>query len=141
MSSNGSTPTASALPALSLLGPFQHAGFTALWIATIVSNIGGWMSATATGWLMTGLSPEPFVVSLVQVATTLPMFLLAIPAAAMSIESTPAIRERFLAAMNERQRTPAQRRLWLGRFRGLFKRGADGGDPPRGVMAGTLAPA
>ena len=84
MSSNRSTPTASVLPALSWLGPFQHAGFTALWIATIVSNIGGWMSATATGWLMTGLSPDPFVVSLVQVATALPIFLLAIPAGAMT---------------------------------------------------------
>src|SRR5262245_36115593 len=84
MSSNGTTPTASSLPALSLLGPFQHASFVALWTATIVSNIGGWMSATAGGWLMTSLSPDPFIVSLVQVAATLPMFLLAIPAGALA---------------------------------------------------------
>ena len=84
MSSNGSTPTAPAPPALSLLGPFQHPSFVALWIATIVTNLGGWMSATATGWLMTDLNPDPFVVSLVQVAVTLPMFLLAIPAGALT---------------------------------------------------------
>jgi MFS family permease len=66
------------------LGPFQHASFTALWIATIVSNIGGWMYSAAAGWLMTSLSPDPFTVSLVQVAVSLPMFLLAVPAGALA---------------------------------------------------------
>ena len=80
-----SDPRAAFAPsALSRLGPFRHASFTALWTATIVSNIGGWMSATATGWLMTDLNPDPFVVSLVQVAVTLPMFLLAIPDGALT---------------------------------------------------------
>jgi hypothetical protein len=50
----------------------------------------------------------------------------------------PRDRERFLAAMNELGYAPAQRRLWLGHFRGLRGRGADGGDLPRGAMAGTL---
>src|SRR5215471_14242725 len=75
---------ASARPAPSFLGPFRYASFTALWIATIVSNIGGWMYSAAAGWLMTGLSPDPFTVSLVQVAASLPMFLLAIPAGAVA---------------------------------------------------------
>ena len=73
-----------APPALSRLGPFRHASFTALWTATIVSNIGGWMYSAASGWLMTDLSPDPFIVSLVQVAVSLPMFLLAIPAGALA---------------------------------------------------------
>src|SRR5262245_7924864 len=84
MSGNGSTPAASGLPTLSVLGPFQHPSFVALWIATFVSNIGGWLSGTAGGWLMTDLNPDPFVVSLDQVAATLPMFLLAIPAGALA---------------------------------------------------------
>ena len=84
MSSDVSPRAASAPPALSRLGPFQHASFTALWIATIVSNIGGWMYSTASGWLMTSLSPDPFIVSLVQVAASLPMFLLAIAGAAVA---------------------------------------------------------
>jgi MFS family permease len=84
MSSDASTEAASPLPTLSPLGPFRHASFTAVWIATIVSNIGGWMSGTASSWLMTSLSPDPFVVSLVQVASSLPMFLLAIPAGALA---------------------------------------------------------
>jgi hypothetical protein len=33
---------------------------------------------------MTDLSPDPFIVSMVQVATTLPMFLLAVPAGALA---------------------------------------------------------
>jgi MFS family permease len=54
-----------------------------IWIATVVSNIGGWMYNVASGWLMTNLDPDPFVVSLVQVANSLPMFLFAIPAGAL----------------------------------------------------------
>jgi MFS family permease len=84
MSSDEIPRAASALPALSRLGPFQHPSFTALWIATIVSNIGGWMYSAAAGWLMTSLSPDPFIVSLVQVAVSLPMFLLAVPAGALA---------------------------------------------------------
>ena len=38
----------------------------------------------ACGWLMTSLDPDPLTVSLVQVATTLPIFLLAIPAGALA---------------------------------------------------------
>jgi MFS family permease len=58
--------------------------FTVIWIGTVVSNIGGWMSAAAAGWLMTSLDSSPFIVSMVQVATSLPLFLLAIPAGALS---------------------------------------------------------
>src|SRR5712691_12359154 len=64
--------------------PFRHAVFTVLWVATVVSNIGTWMQSAAAGWLMTGLDPEPFSVSLVQVAASFPMFLLALPAGALA---------------------------------------------------------
>jgi MFS family permease len=64
--------------------PFRHRMFTVIWIGTVVSNIGGWMSAAASGWLMTSLDSSPFIVSMIQVATSLPMFLLAIPAGALS---------------------------------------------------------
>src|SRR5262249_19644474 len=84
MTSDRSTRAASPAPTPSRLGPFRHPSFAALWLATIVSNIGSWMYSTASGWLMTGLSPDPFIVSLVQVAASLPMFLLAIPAGALA---------------------------------------------------------
>lgn len=42
------------------------------------------MYSAASGWLMTSLNPDPLIVSLVQVATTLPIFLFAIPAGALA---------------------------------------------------------
>src|SRR5580692_10824131 len=64
--------------------PFRQRTFTVIWIGTVVSNIGGWMSSAAAGWLMTSLDSSPLIVALVQVATSLPLFLLAIPAGALS---------------------------------------------------------
>jgi MFS family permease len=65
-------------------GPLSFPVFRALWIATIVSNIGTWMHDVGAGWLMTSLSPSPLLVALVQAATTLPMFVLALPAGALA---------------------------------------------------------
>jgi MFS family permease len=64
--------------------PFRHATFSVLWTATVVSNIGSWMYSAASGWLMTSLNPDPFIVSMVQVAATLPVFLFALPAGALA---------------------------------------------------------
>jgi MFS family permease len=64
--------------------PFRHTAFTIIWIAVVVANVGTWMYNAASGWLMTSLDPDPVTVSLVQVATTLPIFLLAIPAGALA---------------------------------------------------------
>jgi predicted MFS family arabinose efflux permease len=68
----------------STLEPFRYATFTVLWIATVVANVGVWMQNAAAGWLMTGLTPDPFLVSLVQVATSVPIFVLALPAGALA---------------------------------------------------------
>ncbi len=75
---------ASVKTSLSPWRPFRHRAFAVVWAATVVSNIGSWMYSAACGWLMTSLAPEPFIVSLVQVATTLPMVLLALPAGALA---------------------------------------------------------
>ena len=64
--------------------PFRNRIFAVIWTATVVSNIGGWMYNVASGWLMTSLNPDPFIVSMVQVANSLPMFLFAIPAGALA---------------------------------------------------------
>jgi predicted MFS family arabinose efflux permease len=69
--------------AASAWAPFRHRTFAVIWVATVVSNIGGWMYSVASGWLMTSLDPDPLAVSLVQVANNLPMFLFAIPAGAL----------------------------------------------------------
>jgi MFS family permease len=60
--------------------PLRHRVFRALWIATFFSNIGTWMQEVGGAWLMTTLSPTPLMVALMQVATSLPMDLLALQA-------------------------------------------------------------
>lgn len=67
-----------------VLAPFASRNFTVLWIATVMSNIGTWMHDVGAGWLMTSLSPSPLFVALVQTATTLPIFLFALPAGALA---------------------------------------------------------
>jgi MFS family permease len=86
MSSPASSETLAASrppQAASAWAPFRHRAFTIIWVATVVSNVGGWMYSVACGWLMTSLDPDPLTVSLVQVANSLPMFLFAIPAGAL----------------------------------------------------------
>ena len=64
--------------------PFRRSVFRSLWIATLVANTGTWIYNAASGWLMTSLNSDPLIVSLVQVATSLPMFLFAMPAGALA---------------------------------------------------------
>src|SRR5665811_196133 len=74
----------SPLVAGSPWSPFRQTTFTVLWTATVISNIGTWMYNAASGWLMTSLNTDPLMVSLIQVATNLPMFLFAMPAGALA---------------------------------------------------------
>ena len=71
-------------PAAGPWSALRHDVFRWLWIATVVSNVGGWMYSAAAAWLMTSLNADPLVVSLVQVATSLPLFLFALPAGALA---------------------------------------------------------
>ena len=64
--------------------PLRHAVFRHLWSANLVISLGLWMQNTGAGWLMTTLSPDAFHVSLVQAATIVPVFLLALPAGALA---------------------------------------------------------
>jgi len=63
---------------------FRSTAFTVVWTATVVANVGTWMYNAASGWLMTSLDADPLAVSLVQVASSLPMFLFALPAGALA---------------------------------------------------------
>src|SRR5260221_12160519 len=47
-------------------------------------SAGTCMYIAASGWLMTSLDADPLTVSLVQVASSLPMFLFALPAGALA---------------------------------------------------------
>jgi MFS family permease len=83
LSPNPAPAHAAASASASAWAPFRHRTFAVIWVATVVSNIGGWMYSVASGWLMTSLDADPLFVSLVQVANNLPMFLFAIPAGAL----------------------------------------------------------
>lgn len=72
----------------SALAPLREPLFRSLWVAAIISYVGTWMQNVGAGWLMTQLTmskPEaPLMVSLVQAATTLPVFLVILPAGALA---------------------------------------------------------
>ncbi|WP_140918626.1 MFS transporter [Limnobaculum xujianqingii] len=64
--------------------PLRNRVFFMLWMATLFSNIGTWMNDVGAGWLMTNLSPDPVMIAAIQAMTTLPVFLLALPAGAIA---------------------------------------------------------
>lgn len=69
---------------VSMWTPLRQPVFRALWIASAVSSVGTWMHDVGAAWLMTSLSPSPFLVALMQAASSLPFFLLALPAGALA---------------------------------------------------------
>jgi predicted MFS family arabinose efflux permease len=76
-----------APPAAALAAPWEPLElplFRALWLATMASNIGTWVHEVGAAWLMTTLTTSPPMVAAVQAATSLPMFLLALPAGALA---------------------------------------------------------
>lgn len=62
-------------PSSSAFAPLANKSFLAMWIANLMSNIGGWMQTTGAAWEMTSLTQEPIFVALLAAAGTLPMFL------------------------------------------------------------------
>jgi MFS family permease len=71
-------------PSAGAFAPLRHPVFRALWIANLASNTGMWIQNTGAGWLMTSLAPSPLMVSLVQAAAMLPVFLFALPGGALA---------------------------------------------------------
>ena len=59
----------------SALAPLANRAFLGLWIANLLSNIGGWMQNTGAAWEMTSFTREPIFVAALAAAGTLPMFL------------------------------------------------------------------
>jgi MFS family permease len=66
------------------LVPLRNGTFRHLWIASVIGWLGTWLQNTGAGWLMTSLAPEPLIVAMVQAATIMPVFLLALPGGALA---------------------------------------------------------
>jgi len=64
--------------------PLGEPLFRSLWVASVISYVGTWMQNVGAGWMMTQLTMSPLMVSLVQAATTLPVFLVILPAGALA---------------------------------------------------------
>ncbi|AHJ95655.1 MFS transporter [Hymenobacter swuensis] len=75
--------SAPLVPSPSLRTPLLYAVFRAVWLASVVSNIGTWMQNVAGVWLVTTLTTSVLLVALMQAATSLPAFLLSLPAGAL----------------------------------------------------------
>jgi MFS family permease len=59
----------------SAFAPLRNPVFRGIWIANLLSNIGGWMQTAGAAWEMTSLTSQPIFVALLATAGTLPMFL------------------------------------------------------------------
>ncbi|WEK05268.1 MAG: MFS transporter [Candidatus Devosia phytovorans] len=68
----------------SVLAPFRHETFRLLWLATLVSNLGGLVQSVGAGWMMTTLTTSHNMVALVQASTTLPIMVFSIAAGALA---------------------------------------------------------
>ena len=68
----------------SALDPLREPLFRSLWFAAVISYTGTWMQNVGAGWLMTQLTMSPLMIGLVQAASTLPVFLVILPAGALA---------------------------------------------------------
>jgi MFS family permease len=66
------------------LSPFKYSIYKTLWIAALFSYVAAAMYDVGASWLMTSLAPNPLFVSLITTATTLPIFLFALPSGILS---------------------------------------------------------
>lgn len=64
--------------------PLHNAPFRSIWSSSQLANLGWLVQTVAISWLMATISASDLTVALVQASTTLPAFLLSIPAGAIA---------------------------------------------------------
>ena len=69
---------------VSAWAPLRRPIFLWIWLAMLVSNIGGWIQDTTSAWVMTTLTPSPLLVSLVSAVDQLPVLVLVMIAGALA---------------------------------------------------------
>lgn len=68
----------------SAMEPLQVPKFRALWLASVVSNLGSFLQAVAAGWLMLELTGSPLWVAAMSASSTLPLLFIALYAGALA---------------------------------------------------------
>ena len=63
--------------------PLRNSTFRNLLVSNLVSDIGTFMQSVGAAWLMTSLTNNTLYIALIQTATALPFFLLALPAGSL----------------------------------------------------------
>ena len=114
------SPKTGGVTVPSAWSPLREAVFRALWIATVVSNLGSWMQDVGESWLMVSLTTSPILIALVETAGSMPMVLLALPAGA-------------LADVIDRRRLLLFTQIWM-----LIAAAAMGGATLAGMMTPSL---
>lgn len=84
MTDTAKTATLGAGPSGGTWGAWRNRWFRGLWIANVVSGIGSTMHDTAAVWTMTSLTSSAQLVTLMTAMSSLPLFLLALPAGALA---------------------------------------------------------
>lgn len=64
--------------------PLRIAAYRGFWLATLAAYVGIWMQNVAAGWLMATLTRSSLLIASVQFATSLPVFLLSLPAGVLA---------------------------------------------------------
>ncbi len=64
--------------------PLRREVFRAIWIASLVSSIGSTINDTAAVWTMSTLSHSPLLISLMATVSSVPIFILSLPAGALA---------------------------------------------------------
>ncbi|CAN5325026.1 MFS transporter [soil metagenome] len=68
----------------SAVEPLRVPQFRALWLASVVSNVGSFLQSVAAGWLMLELTGSPLWVAAMSATTTLPLLFFALHAGALA---------------------------------------------------------
>ena len=81
MTAPASPPSAAHPPAANAFG---YPLFRTLWSITLIVNLSLWMQNVGASWVMVSRDESPFMVALVQTATTLPMLVFGLPAGVLA---------------------------------------------------------
>src|SRR5215469_3895507 len=64
--------------------PLKYEVFRAIWLAAICSYVGNWLQDVGESWTMLSLTASPMLVAMVTTSSTVPSFMLMLPAGALA---------------------------------------------------------